>query len=52
MPKKVVIEASLVDEADEMLNEEIERKIFTYVQKYPPKLPWVKEVKKIIVESI
>jgi len=52
MPKKVVIEASLVEEADEISNEEIERKIFTYLEKYPPKLPWVKEVKKVTVKSI
>jgi len=52
MPKKVVIEASLVEEADEMPDEEIERKIFTHLEKYPPKLPWVKEVKKVTVKSI
>ena len=51
MPKKVIIEASLVEEADEMSNEEIERKISNYLEKYPPKFPWVKDIKKVSVKS-
>jgi len=52
MLKKVVIEASLVEEADEISNEEIERKILNYLEKYPPKFPWVKDVKKVSVKSV
>lgn len=51
MPKKVVIEVSLVEEADEVPNEEVEGKIFEYLAEYPPKLPWLKEVEKVTVKS-
>ena len=52
MPKKVVIEASLVEEADNVSDKIIEKKILAYLEEYPSKLPWVKEIKKVSVKPV
>ncbi len=52
VPKKVIIEASLVEEADKLSDKAIEKKLLAYLEEFPPKLPWVKEIKKVNVKSV
>ncbi len=47
MAKTAVIEITLVKESADMLNVNIEKEICEYLEKYPSKLPWQDEVKKI-----
>jgi len=51
VPKKVFIEASLVEEADNLPDRTLEEKIRAYLEEYPPKLPWVKKIKKVAVTA-
>ncbi|MCW4018012.1 MAG: hypothetical protein NWF00_04950 [Candidatus Bathyarchaeota archaeon] len=52
MSKRVLIEASLVEEAVNLPDETIEKKIHDYLEEYPPKIPWVKEIKRVTVKSL
>lgn len=49
MPKKAVIEISLVEESAEKSNEEVEKEILRELSRHPPMIPWMKKVKKITV---
>jgi len=51
MPKKVVIEAFLVEEADEVLDERLAGKILECLKSHPPKIPWMETVKRVTVKS-
>ncbi len=51
MPKKVVIEASLVVEADEISDEDIEGTILKDLNSHPPKIPWTETIKKVTVKT-
>ena len=51
MPKKVVIEASLVGEADELSDEDIEGAILKCLSSHPPKIPWMETIKKVTVKT-
>jgi hypothetical protein len=50
MPKKVVIEASLVEEADEVSDVDIEGTILKELSSHPPKIPWMETIKKVNVK--
>ncbi|KPV61919.1 MAG: hypothetical protein AOA66_1592 [Candidatus Bathyarchaeota archaeon BA2] len=52
MPKRATIKISLVKEADEKANEEIEKQIFEYLREYPPKIPWLKNVEEVTVTEV
>lgn len=47
--KKVMIVISLVDEAQEEINEAIEKEIFQELSKDLHKIPWCKKVEKVEV---
>ena len=51
MPKKVVIEASLVEEADEVPDEDLAGTILECLKSHPPKIPWMETVKKVTVKT-
>ena len=50
MPKKVVIEASLVEEADQVSDVDIEGTILKELSSHPPKIPWMETIKKVTVK--
>lgn len=52
MPKRAVIKISLIKEADEKANGEIEKQILEYIRKYPPKIPWLKNVEEVKVTEV
>ena len=52
VPKKVFIEASLVEEADNLPDEQIEKQVLAYLEKLPPKIPWVLKISKVAVASV
>jgi hypothetical protein len=47
MAKTAVIEISLVKESADILNVNLEKELHEYLDKYPSKLPWQDEVKRI-----
>jgi hypothetical protein len=47
MAKTAVIEITLVKESADVLNINLEKELYEYLDKYPSKLPWQDEVKKI-----
>ena len=51
MPKKIVIEASLVEEADEVSDEDTEGTILKCRNSHPPKIPWMETIKKVTVKT-
>jgi hypothetical protein len=50
VPKKLSIEASLVEEADMLSNSELEKRISAALEAFPVKIPWIKKFKKITVQ--
>jgi len=52
MPKKAVVEISLVPESAEKSNEEIEKDILEELSKHPPVIPWLKKVEKVTVKKV
>ena len=50
MAKTAVIEITLVKESTDILNVNLEKEIYDYLEKYPSKLPWQDEVKKIEIK--
>ena len=51
MGKKALIVARLVEESADCSNEEIEKEIYSELSKEVPRIPWVKEIEKVTVES-
>jgi predicted nucleic-acid-binding protein len=49
MPKKVLIEFTLVEESSEKTNQEIANEIFNELSESKSCFPWCGEVKKVIV---
>lgn len=52
MPKKATIEILLIEKADEQANEEIEKQIFEFLSKYPPRIPWFEKVERVKVSEV
>ncbi len=52
MPKTVTIEACLVDEADDVANEALNRQILDALDAYPTAFPWLKDVLKVKVTTV
>ena len=52
MRKKAVIEILPIQKAVEQANEEIEKQIFEFLSKYPPKIPWFERVEKVKVSEV
>lgn len=52
MPKRALIKISLVKEANEKTNEEIEKQILECLRRYPPKIPWLKNVEVVTVTEV
>ena len=52
MPKKVVIEASLLEEADEVPDEDLAGTILKCLNSHPPKIPWIETAKKFTVKTV
>ncbi len=50
MAKTAVIEISLVKESADVLNVKLEKELYEYLKKYPVKLPWQDEVRKIEIK--
>ena len=50
MAKTAVIEISLVKESSDVLNIKLKKELQDYLEKYPAKLPWQDEVKKIHIK--
>lgn len=51
MSKKAIIVIRLVAESAEKSNEEIEKEILEELSKYPPMIPWLKNVEKVKVKE-
>jgi len=51
LPKKALIIISLVEEANEVSDKDIQRELFECLEKYPPCLPFLKEIVAITVKS-
>jgi hypothetical protein len=49
LPKKAIIEAQLVDDAEKISDKKLESDINDFLNKLPPKIPWVKTIKKVNV---
>lgn len=50
MAKTAVIEISLVKESADVLNVKLEKELYEYLEKYPTKLPWQEDVKKVVIK--
>jgi len=50
MAKTAVIEISLVKESADILNVNLEKELYEYLDKCPLRLPWQDEVKKIEIK--
>ncbi len=50
MAKTAVIEISLVKESSDVLNVNLEKELYEYLEKHPTKLPWQEDVKKVIIK--
>jgi len=49
LPKKTTITISLLEESEEKTNEELEEEIFQELSKIASRIPWCKEIEKVIV---
>ncbi len=49
MAKTAVIEISLVKESADVLDGKLEKELYEYLEKYPIKLPWQEDVKKVVI---
>ena len=49
MPKKVLIEISLVEECSEKTNQEVAEEIFNEINEGRTLIPWCKQVNKVAV---
>jgi hypothetical protein len=50
MAKTAVIEITLVKESADILNVNLEKELYDYLDKSPLRLPWQDEVKKIEIK--
>ena len=50
MAKTAVIEISLVKESADVLNVKLEKELQEYLEKFPSKLPWQDELKKVVIK--
>ena len=51
MDKKALIKVHLVEESADYSNEEIEQEIYSELSEEVRRIPWVKEIEKVTVES-
>jgi hypothetical protein len=50
MAKTAVIEISLVKESADVLNTKLEKELQEYLEKYPIKIPWQDQVRKVEIK--